>query len=83
LMCSRCNSLWSYQRVGCPFCHSKEKQSYYLSEDQVYRLYVCPACRRYLKTMDRREVAREVQPVVERLLTVGMDLTAQQEGFGD
>jgi formate dehydrogenase maturation protein FdhE len=82
LMCSRCNTLWHYQRVGCPFCKSQEKQMYYPSKDGVYRLYVCPVCNRYLKTMDLRGVYREVQPVVERLLTVGMDLAAQQEGFG-
>lgn len=81
LLCSRCNSLWSYSRVGCPFCKSREKQNYYPSEDGVYRLYVCPECRRYLKTMDLREVHREVQPVVERLLTVAMDLVAQEEGY--
>ena len=26
---------------------------------------------------------REVHPVVERLLTVGMDLAAKQEGYGE
>jgi FdhE protein len=81
LLCSRCNSLWPYSRVGCPFCKSREKQNYYPSEDGVYRLYVCPDCRRYLKTMDLREVHREVQPLAERLLTVGMDLVAQEEGY--
>jgi hypothetical protein len=82
LMCARCDSLWSYQRVGCPFCGSKEKQIYYPSEDQVYRLYVCPVCKQYLKTADLRSVYREFQPVVERLLTVGMDLAVQWEGSG-
>jgi uncharacterized protein YbaR (Trm112 family) len=79
LMCARCDALWSYQRVGCPFCGSKEKQIYYSSEDEVYRLYVCPDCKQYLKTVDLRGVYREVQPLVERLLTVGMDLAAQRE----
>jgi len=83
LMCSRCNALWPYSRIGCPFCGTRDKQSYYPSEDGVYRLYVCPACNRYLKTMDLRGVFRPVYPEVERLLTVGMDLAAGQEGFGD
>jgi hypothetical protein len=81
LACSRCASLWGYSRMGCPFCKSQEKQNYYLSEDKVYRLYTCPNCNRYLKTVDLRELHREVLPVVERLLTVGMDLAAQQEGY--
>jgi formate dehydrogenase maturation protein FdhE len=82
LMCSRCNSLWSYRRVGCPFCQTQEQQKYYPSEDGVYRLYVCVTCNRYLKTIDLRGVHRQVYPVIERLLTVGMDLAAQQEGYG-
>jgi FdhE protein len=69
--------------VGCPFCKSKEKQIYYTSEDQVYRLYVCPSCKRYLKTMDLREVYRDVIPAAERLVTVGMDLAAYQEGYAE
>jgi FdhE protein len=81
LLCSRCNSLWNYGRTGCPFCRSREKQIYYPSDDNVYRLYTCPDCKRYLKTVDLRELHREVVPVVERLVTVGMDLAAQQEGF--
>jgi FdhE protein len=83
LMCSRCTSLWPYRRLGCPFCASQEKQTYYPSRDGAYRLYVCPHCNRYLKTIDLREVYRKVYPMVERLLTVGMDLAAQQEGYGD
>jgi hypothetical protein len=83
LMCARCASLWPYSRAGCPFCRSRDKQDYYRSDDGVYRLYVCPHCHRYLKTMDRREVHRPVYPMVERLITVGMDLAARQEGFED
>jgi len=82
LVCSRCNFLWVHQRLGCPFCGSENKQTYYPSEDGIYRLYVCPDCNRYLKTMDLRGLFRPAHPVVERLLTVGMDLTAQQEGYG-
>jgi len=82
LICSRCNALWPYSRVGCPFCASKEKQIYYPSKDGVYRLYVCPHCKRYLKTVDLRGVYREVFPAVERLLTVGMDLAAGEQGYG-
>lgn len=82
LMCSRCNSLWNYRRIGCAFCESWEGQEYYPSADGVYRLYVCSSCKGYLKTVDLREVRRKVYPIVERLLTVGMDLAAQQEGLG-
>jgi FdhE protein len=79
LVCARCNCAWLYRRVGCPFCKSSEKQNYYLSQDHVHRLYVCPKCQQYLKTVDLRELNRPVYPAVERLLTVGMDLAAHGE----
>ena len=82
LLCSRCNFEWGYSRLGCPLCGTSEKQTYYPSEDGFYRLYVCPKCGRYLKTVDQRKARREVIPIVERLLTVGMDLAAREEGFG-
>ena len=81
LFCSRCDGLWSYRRTTCPFCDNSEGIAYYPSEDQVYRLYVCPACKRYLKTIDLRRAGRKPALPVERILTVGLDLAAQQEGF--
>jgi FdhE protein len=81
LVCARCDAVWGHSRIGCPFCKSKEKQTYYISDDNLYRLYACPDCERYLKTVDLREVYREVNPLVERLLTVGMDLAARKQGF--
>lgn len=82
LMCSRCAALWDYARLGCPFCGTTEAQPYYGSEAGLHRLYVCSECDRYLKAVDLRQADREVHPVVERLITVGMDLAAQQEGYG-
>jgi FdhE protein len=81
LVCSRCSAEWTYARIGCPFCTSEERPIYYPSEDGMHRLYVCPACKRYLKTVDLRQARHLVLPMVERLLTVGMDLAARQEGY--
>jgi hypothetical protein len=81
LMCSRCASLWGTPRVSCPFCAAGEKATFYSSEDDLYRLYVCPECKHYLKAVDLRKARRVIIPMVERLLTVGMDLTARQEGY--
>ena len=83
LLCSRCSSQWPYRRVGCPFCGTRDhtKLCYYLGEDAVYRLYVCRACRRYLKVLDLRKASREVHFPVERITTVGMDVAALQEGY--
>jgi formate dehydrogenase maturation protein FdhE len=83
LLCSRCNSQWLYHRLGCPFCGTTEyaKLFYYPDEDGVYRLYVCQGCRRYLKTIDLREVQGEVLLPVERITTVAMDAAARSEGY--
>ena len=83
LVCVRCNSCWLYDRVGCPFCGTTDHSQvvYYLSQDEVYRLYVCRACRRYLKTIDRRKTGRTLLPPVERLTTVAMDAAARQAGY--
>ncbi len=83
LLCSRCDSQWTYRRVGCPFCGTTEhtKLSYYPSEDELYRLYVCQECQRYLKTVDLRKATRIVSLPVERIITVAMDAAAQQEGY--
>lgn len=83
LLCSRCDSQWLFRRLECPFCGATEphKLSYYLSEDEVYRLYVCEVCKRYLKTIDLRQVARKVIPPVERIITVAMDVAAREAGY--
>lgn len=82
LVCSRCDSQWLYRRTGCPFCGA-EVMDYYPSEDGVYRLYVCDACKSYLKTVDLRNTIREICLPVEHLVTVSMDLAARQEGYGE
>jgi hypothetical protein len=83
LLCSRCSSQWPFRRIGCPFCGTRDhtKLSYYLSEDEAYRLYVCQACRRYLKVLDLRKVGRQALFPVERITTMHMDVAAQQAGY--
>lgn len=78
LLCSRCDYEWAYQRVGCPYCGETDpaRLGYYLASDNRYRLYVCDACGRYLKTADFREMQNPAPLPVERLLTLDMDLAA-------
>lgn len=85
LLCSRCDSEWTFQRIGCPFCGNDDPRrlAYYPSDDQVYRLSVCERCRRYLKTIDLRQVAGERLLPAERILTVGMDVAALNAGYGE
>ena len=83
LLCSRCDSVWTFLRVGCPFCGNNDpgQLGHYPSDDGGYRLNVCESCRRYIKTIDLREVAGERLLEAERVLTVGMDLAAHEAGY--
>jgi FdhE protein len=82
LVCSRCNTGWPYRRVGCPFCHDLERQAYHAGDDARYRLYVCAACQRYVKTVVAPGTGGGLDPRVERLLSIGMDLAAVKAGYG-
>ena len=83
LLCSRCDHEWTFRRLGCPFCGNEDpaQLAYYPTDDSIYRLAVCEQCRRYLKTIDLREAAGERYLIAERILTVGMDVAAEEAGY--
>jgi hypothetical protein len=81
LLCPRCYGEWSYGRMGCPFCKSTASQTYYAGEEGRYRLYVCGICNRYMKTVDVRERDMDRCLPVECLVTVSMDMAAQEKGL--
>lgn len=83
LFCPRCDTEWTFRRVGCPFCDNDDPRQlgYFPSGDGAYRVSVCGACRRYIKTIDLREVTGERLPAMERVLTLGIDLAAQKAGY--
>jgi FdhE protein len=83
LLCSRCDTVWTYKRGECTFCGNTDKETfaYYLSDDDVYRLYVCDECKRYLKVLDGRKTPVEPILPMQRIVTVGMDVAARQEGY--
>jgi hypothetical protein len=81
LLCSRCDGEWRFRRMGCPFCLERDHQTYYPSEKGGYRLYVCEACHRYLKSLDLQESASERCLPVETLVTVSMDVAARGKGW--
>lgn len=83
LVCSGCNTRWLYKRLECPFCGTEDisNLSYYPSEDRVYRLYICEKCKHYLKAIDLRETGKDPVIPVERVVTLDMDLAAQEKGY--
>jgi FdhE protein len=80
LLCARCDFEWSFWRGTCPFCEcdDPDQQKYFTCDDEVYRLYVCEKCGRYIKTIDLRQVADEHVLPVERILTLSLDVAARQ-----
>jgi FdhE protein len=80
LLCARCDFEWSFWRGTCPFCEcdDPDQQKYFTSDDEVYRLYTCEKCQRYIKTIDLRQVADERILPVERILTLPLDVAAQE-----
>ncbi|MAG35784.1 MAG: hypothetical protein CL878_06015 [Dehalococcoidia bacterium] len=83
LVCGRCEMSWPVPRVGCPFCDNADPStlSYAQSEDQGFRVYLCDACGRYLKTVDFRFAASEVPLYVYRLRTWTLDRIALADGY--
>jgi FdhE protein len=83
LVCSRCDTEWPFPRVKCPFCRTVNSKhlSYYPTEDEQHRLYVCRNCQRYLKTVDRRKAGKPFPVPVERVITIALDVVARDEGY--
>lgn len=83
LLCGRCDSEWTYRRIGCPFCDNEDSTAlgYFTTGHDAYRLYVCERCKGYLKTVDTRETQHARPLPLERILTVGMDLAAAEHGY--
>lgn len=83
LLCSRCDTLWTFRRGECSYCGNSDKDTfaYYLSDDETYRLYVCDNCKRYLKVLDGRQTPARPLLTLQRIITVGMDVAARQQGY--
>lgn len=83
LFCSRCNGEWLFQRLECPCCGCTDQNSLSYFADDVgrYRLYVCEACKRYMKAIDLRQSESGVILPLERLLTLGLDVQAREYGY--
>ncbi|MBM7855344.1 FdhE protein [Desulfohalotomaculum tongense] len=83
LYCGRCESEWRFNRLGCPFCGSKDSSqiSFIMPEDKKqYRLYLCDQCKSYIKTVDERQCG-EVDLFCEDLATADFDRLANSEGY--
>ena len=85
LECSACSFKWRFKRVVCPFCgndDSKKLRFFNTETDgKAYRVDVCEECKKYIKTIDLREVQGDVVPIVEDIGTLHLDIIAEKEGY--
>jgi FdhE protein len=85
LLCSSCGFQWRFKRMMCPFCGNEDqkKHRYFYIENETrgYRVDVCEECRRYIKTIDSREIKEEVVLPIEDIGTLHLDILAQKEGY--
>ncbi|MEW5763263.1 MAG: formate dehydrogenase accessory protein FdhE [Bacillota bacterium] len=85
LYCGLCETRWRYRRMGCPFCETEApdgQEFFTLEGNDKYRIYVCNACRGYLKTVDERRAGeKEIDLFWEDVGTVHLDILAMREGY--
>jgi FdhE protein len=84
LFCGFCWHRWPGRRALCPFCETVDpgRRSYiYSEEEKEYRLELCDACRKYLKTLDSRQLARTSYPPLEQVASLHLDLKAAEAGY--
>jgi FdhE protein len=85
LECSSCSFKWRFKRVVCPFCGNDDskKLRYFNTESdgKAYRVDVCDECKKYIKTIDLREVQGYVVPIVDDIGTLHLDMIAEKEGY--
>jgi FdhE protein len=84
LFCSFCGHEWHTQRIYCPFCNNQDhtKLHYFFGEEEkCYRVDACDVCKKYLKTIDTRELKHPLYPFLEQVSTLHLDLLAREQGL--
>ncbi|MEO7771112.1 MAG: formate dehydrogenase accessory protein FdhE [Gemmatimonadaceae bacterium] len=80
LICARCDAQWRAPRAGCLGCETDDASGIARISNPAlgYDLVMCSACGRFLKERARRGMA---SLIVERAITLELDLAAEQRGL--
>ena len=83
LICSHCDTEWLFFRLECPFCGNRDQDSlaYLTNDNELYRLYTCEQCRKYIKAIDLRHAKNDVLFPFERIRTLDLDKQAVEAGY--
>ena len=78
-MCGGCRTLWTWRRVGCPYCANEDLERIHILElDNKIRLDICDECRCYLKTYGAED---EENIYMRDWTTLHLDLIAEEKNF--
>ena len=83
LHCSLCAFVWQVNRIRCAACGEENPEKlpvFNADEHQGARIEACETCQAYVKSIDRTDDARRL-PEVDDLVSLGLDLWAQEQGF--
>lgn len=83
LVCWRCDTQWIFQRLQCPYCGNTDQRTlaYFEADEGPYRLYICEACKKYIKAIDLRRGDSDCLIPLERFLTADLDRQAEAGGY--
>lgn len=82
--CSFCGFEHRVRRIGCTACGeaaSDKLKQFRVAEYPGVRVDVCETCRMYVKTLDYRELDRQLLPALDDMATVALDVLAQSHGY--
>jgi FdhE protein len=85
LTCSFCHARYRAPRMMCAFCGERDQAKlpfFTVEEEPGYRVDVCATCKRYIKTIDFRNLDRVVVPLLDDLESLALDMVASREGYG-
>jgi FdhE protein len=84
LICSFCWEKWRAPRIFCPYCETTDSSRlhYFTGEDEAAaRVDCCDQCKKYIKTIDTREMSRYIYPPLEQVSTLHLDMKAKEMGY--
>jgi FdhE protein len=85
LCCPACSAEWRYPRIKCVNCGNEDQKKLRMLSPEGHGrdryAEVCDACKRYVKIIDTRKLARQPIMQVADAVTLHLDLLAQREGF--
>ncbi len=82
--CSFCWYKWRTRRIFCHNCENTDHETlhyYSFEDDEGYRIDVCDKCKKYIKTIDTRNLERFIYPPLEYLSTAHLDIKISEMGF--